>query len=132
MKQYNWLFFICLLLLFSFESCENDDPEIGDSVLPKCTNLGNHLIEYQEIKNERASIEIRVSKYNGVNDTIYLINYPKNVYKYFDGCNLPNKFRKDSLQIEFSGKVYIPKDHEKISIGSLPIQLSNIQINTSK
>lgn len=130
MKTLKWVFIACSFSLFSFGSCENNDPEISDSELPKCTGLGDYLTEYKKIKNQEASIRIRMFNNNGVIDTLYLIDYPKDLYRYFDGCNLPSEFMKDSLQVKFSGTVYIPKDHEKISVGSLPIQLSNIEINT--
>ena len=132
MKKFKWIFFACSFSLFTFGSCDNNDPEISDSELPKCTDLGDYMMEYKKIKNEEASIEIRISQNLESYDTTYLINYPKDPIRYFKGCNLPSEFRKDSLQIIFSGTAYIPKDHEKISVGLLPIELSNIQTNTSK
>jgi hypothetical protein len=125
-------FFACSFSIFTFGSCDNNDPEISDSELPKCTDFGDYLMEYKKIKNEKAYIEIRISQNLESYDTTYLVNYSKDLYRYFDGCNLPSEFKKDSLQIIFSGTVYIPKDHEKVILGSLPIELSNIQINTSK
>lgn len=110
-------------LLLGVINCKDSHPLPKNYPLCDQEILGGRISE--EIKNADGIIEL----YENVNgqfiDTLYFIKRPPSKIN-FAACDLPESFKKDGLQIKFSGKVY--SSDEGFSLW-LPIVLTKINLS---